>query len=249
MSARAMHHRGFSLVEMAIVLLIVGLMSGAVIEPLMSVRARALHKAAIDQLDTIKSSLIAQAVASGALPCPQALHRAGHSLPTITAPVVPPDSKPCRQARGGIPAGVLGLAGAVNEHGLLLDPWGRPYRYALSLHSHDSKGRPEWPDWSTPGEATRVGLGDLAADLLLCGTAVRSACPRRQVRASGVVFVVLSLGEDDSLSGLQYENQDDDQYFLMAESSVEPENRYDDYLVWATAPDVAYWLLRAGWLP
>jgi len=224
-------------------------LTGAILEPLMGARQRSLRKATIDQLDVIKSSLLAHVVATGVLPCPMPL-LVGEGLGIVSSPDSDADSsRPCITVHGGIPAGVLGLAGPVDERGALLDSWNHAYRYTLSLNSHAQRGDLQLPDWTTPGEASRIGISNLDAELVLCNEGFRNRCPRRAVRANGVVFVVLSLGEDDSQEGLQYENQDGDIDFLLLAESVVPETRYDDFLVWSTSSDIVYWLLRAGWLP
>jgi hypothetical protein len=148
-----------------------------------------------------------------------------------------------------VPAAVLGLSGAIDSQGALLDAWNRPYKYAVSLSSHSLKGDQLLPDWTTAGEASNVGLRNLSSDFELCIEPSRGVCANRKTRAKNLAFLVISLGEDDSTKGLQVENQDGDTTFLINEYSINADSPFDDLVVWSSTQDLLYWMLRAGWLP
>ena len=241
-----MHHqRAFTLVELSLVLLILGLLTRSLLTPLAGARTLLNQRVTADQLESVRESLIGYVVANGALPCPVP----SSSLHPLVPQVGQAALSECSVALGGLPASALGLAGATDEHGQLLDVWNRPYRYAVSLDSHTEKGDVDLPDWTTPGEATRVGMRELAAAITVCSQPNAGKCPQRAVRANDVVFVVLSLGLDDSPAGSQAENLDDDLEYLLQDESIDQATLYDDQLIWSTAPDIMYWMLRSGWLP
>lgn len=248
--------RGATLVEMALVLLILGVLTRAAITPLTAAQKHRDHRLAESGLQAIRDGLWAHVVATGALPCPVALNQQWTS-PEMPAPMsrrepLSTDQRvqsSCQVASGGVPARELGLAGAMDIAGALLDPWNRPYRLAISLASHAERGSVPLPDWTTPGEASSIGIAHLTGDLVLCTRSAGTRCPSSDIRANQLSFVVFSTGDDSSLSGDQSENQDADTVFVLQENSIRPDHPFDDQLVWGTAAETLYWMLRAGWLP
>lgn len=248
--------RGVTLVEMAIVLLILGVLTRAAIAPLSASQKHRNHRLAEVSLQSIRDGLWAHVVATGVLPCPVPLgqERIAPAMPARGSQREPLSTGQhsqsiCQIAHGGVPARELGLAGATGINGALLDPWSRPYRLSISPASHTDRGSIPLPDWTTPGEASRVGIAELSADLVLCTRASRTGCPSSDTRANQLVFVVLSTGEDTTPRGDQSDNQDDDNVFVLQEPSIRTDHPFDDQLVWGTAAETLYWMLRAGWLP
>lgn len=248
--------RGVTLVEMAMVLLILGVLTRAAIAPMTMAQKHRNHRLAEVSLQSIRDRVWAHVVATGALPCPVALDppRTPSAMPAPPSPGKPLPTgdvgqRVCKVAHGGVPARVLGLVGATGNDGALLDPWNHPYRMAISLVSHAERGAVQLPDWTTPGEASSVGIAELVADLVLCTRAAARRCPSGDIRASQLTFVVLSTGADDTRRGEQTENQDVDPVFVLQDASINPDHPFDDQLVWGTAAETLYWLLRAGWLP
>lgn len=252
--------KGFTLVEMALVLLIIGLLTKIAIAPLAGMQAHRMRMQAEQQLQGVREAVFSHIVAYGAIPCPLSDESAGPSLShqnTLGAAgySVPPGgsiiqaASVCTVSAGVVPARQLRLAGAVNAMGALLDPWGNVYRYSVSLSNAETEGSTDWPDWTTAGEAAAVGIGNLSADLVLCNTATSGNCGGRNIRADQIAFVVLTTGADESTSASQSENLDNDNYFVVTEESIQQEQKYDDIVVWGSAADVMYWMLRMGWLP
>ncbi len=249
-SGRSM--RGVTLVEMAMVLLILGVLTRAAIAPLTASQKHRNHRLAEVSLQSIRDGLWAHVVATGALPCPIPLDQ--ERIATVKpAPASLPTGQQvlsiCQVAHGGVPARELGLAGLTGINGALLDPWNRPYRLSVSLASHAERGSSRLPDWTTPGEASSVGIAELTADLVLCTRAAQTRCPNSDTRANQLTFIVVSTGEDNTNRGEQSDNQDADTVFVLQESSMRADHPFDDQLVWGTAAETLYWMLRAGWLP
>ena len=239
---------GFTLVEMALVLLIIGVLTRAGIAPLYEVQSARQIRQAQAQLQRIKQSVQAYVVANGVLPCPVTLR--AHTLVTRNT-----EEAACATAQagvtghGGVPARLLGIEGPVDANGSLLDPWNNPYRLAVSMVNHADYGNPDLADWLHVGEASSIGLSQLQADLVLCMESVAGHCPNDKVRAHEIAYIAWTLGADDSRSGAQGENQDQDLVFVLQEPSIHAEAPFDDQLVWGARTDVIYWLLRAAWLP
>ena len=233
------YEKGFTLIELAIVLLIIGLLSKNRLEPIAFAQERQRYSKSYSNLQFIKESLLAHVVATGTLPCPISANKPSGANTSIV----------CNVDQGGIPAAILGIAGAVNEHGALLDEWGRDYLYAVSLSSHPAEGDQHLPDWTTVGEASAVGIANLRGSLALCMRATAVSCPMNQVRANELAFVVVSNGRKISQAARETENSDGDNIFVVAEYSIEGSTAFDDQVVWSSAQEVMYWMLRAAWLP
>ncbi len=230
-----MHQRGFSLIELSIVLFISAILLRAAIVPLPQLRDTAMRKQTRQQLQDVKQALIGHIIRTGALPCPIPLTRVENYTGI------------CQIAEGGLPAASVGLLGTTSSAGAVLDAWGRPLRYALSRADHQSKGVVGLPDWSTAGEVAAIGLADVEADLRICLNA-DNKCVKQYLRADQLVAIVLSDGRDGSANANQKENQDGDtDYVLTAHSQIEA-TVFDDMMIALSSSDMAYWLLRAHWL-
>lgn len=250
--------RGFSLVELSIVILVMGLLLGGLMMPLSVQRENARYRAGLEQLDAIESAIEGFALLNGFLPCPATPASAGLAAPTGNACVV---------QHGFVPATTLDLNGQRNDDNLLLDPWGSPLRYSVTASDADGNG--SW-DFVTPGELASVTMPLLAPDLTVCRTATGSsatACAsNNDTLTAGAPLIVYSLGKDWSAftSADQLENVGanlgggpsaatyrvaSDPVFVLRGRSELPGGEFDDQLLWM-APNQLYGrLVDAGHLP
>ncbi len=198
---------GFSLFEVAVVLVVVGLLVGGVLVPLSTqVELNRVRKTTA-QLAEIKEALIGFAVRNGRLPCPATDTSNGDEVVFVNATY-----EGCGDASvslspdleyGFLPARKLGLSGSYNAQQLLLDAWGNPIRYGIS--DTDTNGDYKW-DFVVADGMRAVGLKSLQADLEVCSKSPDSspgnvstssgACAADKVLALGVPAVVYSLGAD-----------------------------------------------------
>jgi prepilin-type N-terminal cleavage/methylation domain-containing protein len=111
---------GFSLIELAVVLMILGLLLGALLRPLRAQVETQQYQEAERALDDIREAIIGFALANGRLPCP-----ANGTVPsgTASAGVEVPPGGPCTNSAGVVPWATLGTPE--------LDPWGRRYSYRV----------------------------------------------------------------------------------------------------------------------
>jgi len=242
--------RGFSLVEISLVLVILGILLSAATVPLASLEGQRRERRVQADLVSIRDALIARLISHEALPCPIGRVTVGARVPAASAGQASTVavSGRCATFRGGVPAATLSVAGAMDATGALLDPWGRAYRFALSDTDADGHGTAGLPDWSAPGESGEVGIQHLRGSLSVCERAV-ARCPREALRANDLVFVVLSHGADAGATGLQRPNLAPSGSFTLAPRSDVPDLQFDDVLTWASRSELTWWLLRAGRLP
>jgi prepilin-type N-terminal cleavage/methylation domain-containing protein len=252
------HQAGFSLLELAIVLLIVGLMLGGLIMPLSARLDQQKIEATRQQLDQIRQALVGYALARDALPCPATPASNGQAAATATG---------CTRQHGFVPAATLGLPGARNGDQLLLDAWGSPIRYSVT--SSDANGNGNW-DFVRPGEIRAVTLANLAPSLDVCTTAAGSsatACSGAATTLTSTAPVVLvSLGKDwatgasaDQLenlgatvgggpSGVNYPVAGDE-VFVNRTLAGQAGNEFDDIVTWVSPAALYGELVSAGRLP
>ena len=186
--AAAGRQRGLSLLELAIVILIMGLLLGGLLMPLSARVDQQRFDTTTRQLDDIRAALAGYALANDALPCPATPASSGRASPTASG---------CTVQHGFVPAVTLGLPGGRNDDQLLVDAWGNPIRYSVSDSDADADGN--W-DFLRPGEMRNVTVASLAPDLRVCTTAAGSSPTACASNATTVVAtapaVLLSMGKD-----------------------------------------------------
>ena len=126
--------RGFSLIEMAVVLVILGFVVTALILPITAQREANFLRQTENQLEQARKALMGFAQTNGRLPCP------------ATAPdendwgslgiEQPTGGGVCSVAVGYLPAATLGLQQLKN--GFAIDGWGRRIRYAVTQTSNNA---------------------------------------------------------------------------------------------------------------
>ena len=121
---------GFTLVEMAIVLVILGFVLGALLLPLRAQREQAAQLQTENTLENAKQALLGYAQQQGRLPCPATAASNGIESQN------PAGSGTCTQQVGFLPAATLGTQ-PINSQGLAIDAWNNPIRYAVSQSKVD----------------------------------------------------------------------------------------------------------------
>lgn len=107
---------GFTLVEMAVVLLIMTLLAGGLTASLSAQRVRRAEAATDDALAEARDALLGYAIRKGRLPCPARSAIDGSEYR---------DNGECKTSAGLLPWATLGIVGA--------DGWGHRLRYAVTL--------------------------------------------------------------------------------------------------------------------
>jgi len=190
------HSHGFSLVELAIVLVIVGVLISSFIGTLGSRIENTRRSDTLDQLNVIKDAIIGFASSKGRIPCPALTNSAGQE-----APAAPVSGDSCDVQHGFVPGRTLGLQGGYNRDSLLLDSWGNPIRYSVTTADGDAFTEPQGIVGSGDG-MREVGIANLSPNLTICNrdsTDNNNCLPAGVFEISGnVPFILLSLGKDGS---------------------------------------------------
>ncbi len=256
MMTRRQH--GFSLVELSIVILIMGLLLGGLMMPLSVQRDNARFRDGVDQLSAVQDAIEGFALVNGYLPCPATPASNGAASPAGGG---------CSQQHGFVPATTLDLNGQRNDDNLLLDPWGSPLRYSVSASDANTNG--SW-DFVTPGELRVVTMPALTPDLVVCSTSTGSsptACATaNETLTSGAPALLYSLGKDWSTftspdqvenvgatlgggpSGTSYRVASD-RVFVSRGTSALSGSEYDDIVRWLPPVSLYGRLVDAGHLP
>ena len=252
------NNSGFSLIEIAIVLVIIGALISAAIMPLTAQRDTNNIKKARTELKTIEEALYGFAIANGRLPCPA--DDVSNGVEAATANGAGWD---CDVPMGFIPAVTLGLQGSVNCDNLLVDPWGNPYRYSVT--SAENGGSPG-ADFVSSGDIAAVQPINLLPDLRVCGNVLANctaASGAADIVADNVVAVFFSMGkqwqnpsavEDENagesaqIAGCMNYDVSNDRFFYAGSSIETGANQFDDIVTWIS-PNILYAkLLAAGQL-
>ena len=199
-----MRQRGFSLVEIALVLVIVGLALGGVISALGPQMQQRRYVASQDELKRVTDALFGFAVLNGRLPCP-AVVAADNGLENQISAVT---GQCANNGQGYLPGATLGLPDlgppGSPTSGLLIDAWGFPVRYAVSQNLYLT----DYVFTKTDGVKTAKAAGAAGVTainttlLRVCSafTASLTTCVAGQQLAAPA-FVVFSTGSAGTAAG------------------------------------------------
>ena len=185
--------RGFSLVEMAVVVVILGLVLGALLLPLQAQRNQVFQTQTETTMETARRALLGFAQANGRLPCPAVA--ASNGLESLSGVGT------CTFKLGYLPAATLGIR-PTNDNGFAIDGWNNLIMYAVAQHH---AGGAATPDYTTAGDMNTVGITALQPELRVCLTSsgvTAAACSggtESNYAINNAVAVIYSLGATGSL--------------------------------------------------
>ncbi|MDP2152122.1 MAG: type II secretion system protein [Methylotenera sp.] len=156
--------KGFSLVEMAVVIVILGFIIGVLLLPLQVQRENTFRLQTENQLENARKALIGFAQANGYLPCPATSNGTG-VFPDDRGVANASNTSACAQQKGFLPAVTLGIQ-PTDQEGFAVDGWGNRIFYAIT--QVNSSGGAVTPDFTTPYEMANVGISGLNPDLRVC---------------------------------------------------------------------------------
>ncbi|MBI2994662.1 MAG: prepilin-type N-terminal cleavage/methylation domain-containing protein [Gammaproteobacteria bacterium] len=236
--------RGFSLVELAMVLFIISLLLGGLLVPLASQLEARQRNAALEQLDLIKEALIGFAIINGRLPCYTSETDPTNAYYGIEDTEDP--GKTCNPtgltSDGILPWKTLGMASGLDPWGIertaAADPWIGYWRYRVDTTFESTS-----PLFALTDQSGEMSICD-SNDVLLISTSERP------------VAVIYSTGADQTADG-----QNASYEAILTPSSIcitptgptyqggEVSGTFDDITVWLTRPLLFNRLVTAGTLP
>ena len=226
--------RGFTLIEMAIVLMIVGLLLGGLLVPLSAQMDQRNNSATQKALSEIKEAIFGYALANGRLPCPA---KANIATGSLNAGMVD-----CTLTTGVLPWATLG----VNE----TDAWGNRYTYGVTSTFADA----------TDGTGASCGVTTgVSFQLCSVGNLNVLSTAGGQTIAVNVPAVVISHGKHAAGAWTPQGTQlpvssdpseaDNSNGGTTYVSMTTPTATFDDLVVWIS-PDILYnRMVSAGKLP
>jgi prepilin-type N-terminal cleavage/methylation domain-containing protein len=238
--------RGFSLVEMAIVIVIITLLLGAVLVPLGTQVGQRKTDSTQNTLNNIKDAIIGFAVAKGRLPCPASATSNGAEDPAGGGICNAPFD-------GFVPAATLGIT-PTDAQGYAIDAWGNRIHYAVTRSDSNA--------FTTSNGMRNKGMSLLSPDLAVCASSVgitSTNCGSANTLSSNAVAVIFSVGSNgadvsgygpDELANYNPPNSGDAVFIDHISSQLNSSSgQFDDLVTWIS-PYVLYnRMISAGQLP
>lgn len=238
---------GFTLVEMAVVLLIATILMAGLVPTISSQIDQRQINETRKQLNDIQQALIGFAIINERLPCPASTTSNGFEDPPIVTGTC---TVPLTNTNGGfVPAATLGLS-PVNSQGLLVDAWNNPIRYAVTssyanAFTTQSGMKAIWS--STP----------LNLDLQVCSTATgigpTNCAANMSLSSNGIPVVIYSTGKDgtggaanpDEAANLHVGGSANNKTFVSHDFTP----TYGDLVIWISPNALFNRMVAAGKLP
>lgn len=241
-------NKGFTLVEMAVVLVILGFVLSALLLPLQAQRNQLFQSETENTLRQAQKALLGYAQANGRLPCPAIA--ASNGLESQTAV----GSNICSSHDGFLPAATLGIQ-PTDSAGFSIDGWGNRIRYSVT---NANNGGGATADFITPNDISTVGITALLPTLRVCTTSTGvtattcSVAPEVNYLINNAVAVIYSTGETGNVAAGgadETENLDGDIVFISHDNQDNGANGEFDHIVVWISPFVLYnAMIEAGQL-
>jgi prepilin-type N-terminal cleavage/methylation domain-containing protein len=263
---RQTYQNAFTLVEMAVVLVIIGLvLSGLLVSLSAQVEQKSFNETETT-IDNIKEALLGYAMANGRFPCPAVTPATGITAVEAFAAGGNATKGNCSGFFNGyVPSVTLGLS-PTDTSGYVLDGWNNPIRYAIANLSDDANATYIFTKSSgmkTANSTTcspNCGMTWIASQTLLSvcstGTGIASgACSSATTRLTqGAVMVIYSTGKNTATGGTgtdEAANLDADAAFVShVPFGVGATNgEFDDLVEWTAASSIFSHLVQANQLP
>jgi len=247
--------KGFTLVELAMVLFIVGLLLGGLLVPLSNRMEGEERKQTSAALQEVRNSLIGYAMVNGHLPCPDCSSASGgcsvinaadaaflndgmedltdgSSRVTRASPLAQ-----CATTEGNLPWVTLGVP--------QFDAWGNRFVYRVTGTFADNT--------DGTGNSNCTVTAGVSFQICSAGNITVNDGSGNAV-AQNLPALVLSYGKNATEAGnpssaFEIENQNGNNIFVDATYSKNPDVQFDDILTWIPANTLIYRMVQAERLP
>jgi len=249
---------GFTLVEMAVVLAVVGLLLTGVTYTLSAQVAQREQNETRQRLDEARELVLAFAIVNGRLPCPAREASLGGEVRDAAGYCK--DAAGTENYYGGLlPARSIGFQN-LDGQGFALDAWGNRIRYAVSKTVSGCAGAGS-PHFTSAAHLKANGISCLPDDLVVCKSSTgisASGCGatgNALTNQNLVVATVYSVGKDFATVGSggpdEAANLNQDAVFVNHPPAPAgaPNGQFDDRLTWITVGELYSRLIAAGVLP
>lgn len=241
MSRLKAKHSGFTLTEMAIVMVIMALLIGGMLVPLSAQRDIQNINSTQRQLSDIREALFGFAAANGRLPCP--------ASPASTGIENPAGGGACANPKDGfLPGATLGI-GPTDAQGYVLDAWGNRIRYAVA--NWQSGAGATHPNAFTTVDGIKNAWNDatttITPNLRVCSTSAGiggTACAANMTLSYETAAILVSSGRNGGLPPAgadELANTDNNSTFVShAPTPADaPQGEFDDIVIWLS-PNILY---------
>lgn len=241
---------GFSLVEIAVVLVILGFVLGALLLPLQAQRTQAFQLQTENTLDQAKKALLGYAVSRGRLPCPaSATSNTDAGSRGLESPL--PITGTCTNVSGYLPAATLGIQ-PTDTFGFAIDAWNNRIRYAVTQTNNAGAAD---ANFTTANGMSNQGVTNLQPNLRVCSTstgitaAMCSSAIETNFLTNSAVAVIFSIGATGAqASGGADEDANLDNGPVFVSSTDIPIGEFDHILVWISPYVLFNAMIEAGQL-
>jgi len=254
-----LYQTGFTLVEMAMVLMIVGLLLGGLIPTISSQIEQQRRNETRKTLEEIKEAMLGFAIATGRLPCPASASSNGQERFADSPTVGNETNGICSNFYNGfVPAATLGIS-PVDEQGYMLDGWNNRIRYAVVDYQPSGVINTTFTSADGMRNTTMEKIADSSTSLLnVCASSAGingSDCGSTANKLTDKVPVVTySTGKNGSYGGAgsdEAANLDGNRVFVSHTStpSTATNGEFDDLMIWLSPNILFNRMVAAGKLP
>ena len=264
--------RGFSLVELAVVMAIVAFLLGSLMYTLSAQTEQRSFEETRRRLDQARELVLAFALVNGRLPCP-ARSAATAAPVTVAGDEVVTTATGCigdaiTNYYGGTAGGITyGLLPArtigyqqVDATGFAVDAWGNRIRYMVANLITNCSGTSTTPHFVNSANLKTNGISCQPNDLLVCKSATGIGATdcggaNNQIMTTGlVVALIFSTGKNGATGGTGLDeaaNLNGDRIFVWhtPTPSTATNGEFDDQFTWITVGELYGRLIAAGVLP